>query len=59
MDNKKKLTLEDLELESIVTSLDEDEAADLLGGCPRCGSTIRTHTCYPGCKPGFEDFVSG
>lgn len=44
MDNKnqtndlEKLTLDDLEVDSFVTSL-EDEAVDLLGGCTPCGSS--------------------
>lgn len=32
MTNKKKFKLEDLEIESFVTTLTEDEQADLLGG---------------------------
>lgn len=37
-DRGEQLTLDDLEVDSFVTSL-EDEAVDLLGGCTPCGSS--------------------
>lgn len=37
-DKNEKLTLDDLEVDSFVTSL-EEEALDLLGGCTPCGSS--------------------
>jgi len=35
-----KLTLDDLEVDSFVVSLDDDEARDLLGGCTPCRSRV-------------------
>lgn len=45
MNNKKKFTLNDLEVDSFVTTLDEKEQNDLIGGHPghpptQCGNPI-------------------